>query len=226
MTNKEIDDILKSTPAEVDSSFLANIEKSMLATLAPVRPMMPPWVLTSCLIALCGIIPATGAAILGFQGVQRLGAERISLIFSALCLFSILAAILSVGEMIPGRGRIVDPRTLLAISVLVLLALFVSLFQAGNMSRFIPKGIACLEIGLLVAIPTALASWLILRRGFAVNARAAGLATGTLGGLAGVIALELHCPNFGVLHVAIWHTAVIPISALAGALAGHFFARK
>jgi hypothetical protein len=72
--------------------------------------------------------------------------------------------------------------------------------------------------GLLHAIPAALASWLLLRRGFAVNPVAAGLVVGTLAGLAGVSMLELHCKNLEVLHVMLWHTAVIPVSAAAGAL--------
>jgi len=78
----------------------------------------------------------------------------------------------------------------------------------------------CLTAGLLHAIPAALASRLILRRGFAVNAVAAGLVSGTLAGLAGVTMLELHCANLEALHVMLWHTAVIPVSGAAGALLG------
>jgi hypothetical protein len=61
-------------------------------------------------------------------------------------------------------------------------------------------------------------SWWLLRRGFAVNSVAAGLAGGTLAGLAGVTMLELHCANFQALHVLLWHTAVVPVSGAAGAL--------
>ena len=32
--------------------------------------------------------------------------------------------------------------------------------------------------------------------------------------------LELHCVNFEALHVLVWHTAVVPVSAAAGALVG------
>ena len=38
-----------------------------------------------------------------------------------------------------------------------------------------------------------------------------------LGGLAAVGVLELHCPNFQAAHVLVWHTAVVPLSAAAGA---------
>jgi hypothetical protein len=70
----------------------------------------------------------------------------------------------------------------------------------------------------VVAVPTGIASWLVLHRGFAVNRTAAGLSAGTLAGLAGLAMLEIHCPNFHAMHVMVWHTAVIPISGLAGAL--------
>ena len=32
--------------------------------------------------------------------------------------------------------------------------------------------------------------------------------------------LELHCANFLALHILLWHTAVLPASAAAGALVG------
>ena len=60
----------------------------------------------------------------------------------------------------------------------------------------------------------------MLRRGFAVNPPSAGLVAGTLGGLAGVGMLELHCPNFQAAHILAWHTAVVPVSAALGALLG------
>ena len=75
-------------------------------------------------------------------------------------------------------------------------------------------------MGLLAAVPAACMSGLLLRRGFAVNPVAAGLAGGALAGLCGVTMLELHCPNFQALHVLVWHTAVLPGSAALGALVG------
>jgi hypothetical protein len=92
------------------------------------------------------------------------------------------------------------------------------MFRDYRTDRFVPQGIACLTAGLLHAIPTALASWWLLRRGFAVNSVAAGLVAGTLAGLAGLTMLELHCANFQALHVMLWHTAVLVVSGAAGAL--------
>jgi hypothetical protein len=44
------------------------------------------------------------------------------------------------------------------------------------------------------------------------------LVAGTLSGLAGLIMLELHCPNFEVPHLVVWHTAVVLFSGGVGAL--------
>ena len=102
---------------------------------------------------------------------------------------------------------------------LALMALFAALFGGYAMDGFVPEGVACLRAGLLHALPAAAGTWLILRRGMAVNRTAAGAAAGTLAGLAGVAMLELHCPNLRAIRVMAWHVAVVPISAGAGALA-------
>ena len=99
-----------------------------------------------------------------------------------------------------------------------LLGVFALVFRDYRTDHFISAGIACLLTGLLLAIPAALLSWLLLARGFAVNPVAAGLAGGALAGLCGVTMLELHCANFQALHVLVWHTAVVPLSAALGAL--------
>jgi hypothetical protein len=48
----------------------------------------------------------------------------------------------------------------------------------------------------------------------------AGLVGGALARVSGLTILELHCVNFQVLQVLVWHTAVVPVSAAAGALVG------
>jgi hypothetical protein len=143
--------------------------------------------------------------------------ERV-LIFSALGIFIVLAAKEYVNAMIPGSRRRVSAGALLGIGTLVLIGVFAVSFRDYRTDHFISAGITCLLTGLLHAVPAALLSWLLLRRGFAVNAVSAGLAAGTLAGLAGVGVLELHCSNFQAAHVLLWHTAVVPLSAAGGAL--------
>jgi hypothetical protein len=66
----------------------------------------------------------------------------------------------------------------------------------------------------------------VTSRGLAMRGPSAGIAGGTLAGLAGVTALELHCANFQAPHVLLWHTAVVPVSAAAGALVGWLLQSK
>jgi len=217
----EIDDILKqaaAAPHDVDPKLLDRVTGSIGSSLRPVRPLPPTWVLAGELVLACVAVAVAGAARAGFFGVRKMTGLDRALIFSALGIFVWLAASTSVSEIIPGSRRRTSPKTLLVAGCGLLLAVFAALFHDYGMVNFVPAGVACLVTGLLIATPTGLLSWLVLRRGFALNPGAAGLAAGTLAGLAGVAMLELHCPNFEALHILLWHTAVIPISAAASAL--------
>jgi hypothetical protein len=219
--DRDIDDVLKraagSSP-DVDPALLDRIARSIGGGLRPVTPLPPSWILASALVAVSIAVAVAGAALLGPRGVQKMNATEIGLIFPVLGILVWLAAAVYAGEMIPGSRRLAGPWMLTAAGSLTLIAVFAVLFDDYRTERFVPQGIACLTAGLLHAIPAGLGGWLILRRGFAVNAPAAGLAGGVLAGLAGVSMLELHCVNFEVPHVMLWHTAVLPLSAAAGAL--------
>jgi hypothetical protein len=219
--DREIDEILKQAaqpPHDVDPALLDRVAKSIESSMRPVRPLPPAWLLASGLVLICAAVALAGAARSGFYGIQKLSVLERALIFPTLGILIWLAATICVSEMIPGSRRRVAPGALLGVGSLVLLAVFAVLFRDYRTDHFVSEGVTCLTAGLLHAIPTALASWLLLRRGFAVNSVAAGLVTGTLAGLAGVTMLELHCANFQAPHVMLWHTAVMPLSGAAGAL--------
>jgi hypothetical protein len=175
-------------------------------------------VLVAALLAACIAVAVTGATILGLHGIQAMGAAQIALIFPVLLALICLSAMVCVGEMTPGSRHRVAPWVLLVSGCLALTAVFALLFKDYGAEAFVSQGVACLKAGLLHAIPTAIVSWWILRRGFAVNSLAAGVAVGALSGLAGVTMLELHCQNFEAPHVMVWHTAVLALSGVAGAL--------
>jgi hypothetical protein len=219
--DREIDEILtraaQASP-DVDPALLARVARSIGSSLRPVRPPAPAWVLAGGLAAIGAAVAVVGAARLGFHGIQRLSGLERALIFPTLGILIWLTATACIGEMTPGSRRRLAPGALLGAGSLALLAVFAVLFHDYGTERFVSQGVVCLTAGLLHAIPAGLASWLILRRGFAVNPVAAGLAAGTLAGLAGVSMLELHCANFQALHVMLWHTAVMPLSGAAGAL--------
>ena len=225
MNDGEIDDTLERAaraPHEVDPALLDRIAASVRSSLRPVRPLPPAWVLSGGLVSICAAVALAGAARSGFYGFHKMSFGERALIFPALALFICLAATACVSQMIPGSRRRISPGALLAGGSLALLAVFAVLFHDYHTERFVTQGVVCLSAGLLHAVAAALVSRLLLRRGFAVNAVTAGLVTGIFAGLAGVTMLELHCPNFEAPHVMLWHTAVIPVSAAAGALLGRF----
>lgn len=223
MKDEEIDDVLKKAaqaPQDLDPQVLERIGDSIKPSLRPVRPLPPVWLLAVGLVLVCAAVSLAGAARAGFIGVAKMNLLERSLVFPALGLLACLAAVSFVHQMIPASRLRVSPGALLALSSVALLAVFARLFRDYHTDHFFSAGIACLLTGLLHAIPAGLLSWLMLRRGFAVNPGSAGLVAGTLGGLAGVGMLELHCPNFQAAHILVWHTAVVPVSAALGALLG------
>ena len=231
MSDREIDKMLERAAGaahEVDPGLLGRVSTSMTASLRPVQPMPAAPVLAFQLLSISVFLAVAAAWWLGFSGIRKLGVAEIGSIFPALLIFTWLAALLSVAETTPGGLRwknpeIMEPvmrnRGMLVLVVMVIwIALAAVFFRNYDLGAFVPQGMNCLRAGLLVAISAGAASWLVLRRGFAVSPARAGLAAGTMAGLAGLIMLEIHCPNFRAPHVMVWHTAVIPVSALTGAI--------
>jgi hypothetical protein len=204
----------------VEPELLKQIAGSMQSSLRPVRPLPPKWMLAAGLTLICAAVATGAAARAGFYGIEKLALWERVLIFSMLGMIAWTWGVEFVSQLIPGSRRHLSVGTLLSIGTALLLGVFELVFRDYRTDHFISAGLACLMSGLLVAIPAALLSWLLLRRGFAVNTVAAGFVGGALAGLCGVTMLELHCANSQALHVLVWHTGVVPVSAAVGALAG------
>jgi len=223
MKDEEIDNLLNNaarTPLPPEPELLQRISASIQASIRPVRPMPPVWAIAAGLTLICAAVSLAGAARVGFAGFDKMNLVERFLIFPALIALAWTLAGRFVREMIPASRRLIASGALLALSCAALLALFAALFHDYHVDHFVSIGIACLITGFLHAVPAGLLCWLLLRRGFAVNAVTAGLIAGTLAGLAGLGVLELQCPNFQAAHILVWHTAVVPLSGAAGASIG------
>ena len=223
MRDGEIDEILKNAAdqlPQVKPALLKGVADAIQPSLRPVRPLPPAWVLTGGVFLICATVALAGAARAGFNGFAKMDLLERALIFSTLSVLAWLAGTEFVHEMIPGSRRRISAEGMLALGSVALLAVFAALFHDYHTEHFVSAGLICLAMGVVHAVPAALLSWWILRRGFAVNPQSAGLVAGTIGGLAGVALLELHCPNFQAMHILIWHTAVLLVSAALGALIG------
>jgi hypothetical protein len=221
VNDKQIDDLLSRAtraPDPVDPSLVKSVSDSLQSSLKPVRPLASTWLLATAAVTLAAAVAVAGAAHAGFLGFEKLSVIERGLIFVTLGALLWLAAAEFVNQMIPGSRHRITPRPLIWTCIIALAAVFAILFRDYQTTHFLSAGIVCLATGFLHAIPVGLLSWLLLRRGFAVDRVAAGFSAGLLGGLAGVVMLELHCPNFEAFHILVWHTAVAPVSAAAGAL--------
>jgi hypothetical protein len=220
VTEDDIDKVLANAaraPHELPERLLARIADSIKPSLQPVRPLPSTWMLASGLILVCAVVALAAAALTGFHGIKALGPLPRMVIFGTLLALIYLVGVAFVDEMIPGSPRRLSAPALLAVVSAALLGVFALLFRNYQVDKFLRAGVACLSLGLLLAIPAGLLGWLLLRRGFAMHGLSAGIAGGTLAGLAGVTVLELHCANFQAPHVLLWHTAVVPLSAAGGA---------
>lgn len=223
MRQEELDQILSQSagePYSLEAEALQRIAASVKASLRPLRALPSGRLLTGGVFAACAAVSVIGAARAGFFGFAKMDSLERWLVFCLLGLLAAAAASNFVRAMIPGSRRYLSGAALLGGTCLAMLGVFALLFRDPITPGFFPVGIACLVAGLLHAVPAGLLSWLLLRRGFAVDAVKAGLAAGVLGGIAGVGLLELHCPNFEAAHVLVWHVAVVPVSGVLGAAVG------
>lgn len=222
MNDREFDGLLNRAKAPPDPApeVLARITESIAGSLRPVRPLPRPWLLVGGVILVCVVVALSGAAGLGFFGIIKMSALERAAVFSALGILTLAAASELACAMIPGKLRHLSSGGLLAMTLLLLAAALGVCFRDYQTTRFIHAGLVCLTIGVLHAIVAWSLGWLVLRRGFAVNPLSAGMAGGTLAGLAGVGMLELHCPNFQAAHVLVWHLGVLLMSAGLGTLWG------
>ena len=226
MTDREIDSRLEkaaSVPHRPARSVLDSIERSIHASLVPVRPLPASWMLSVGLLLVCAAVAFVGATRLGFFGFQALGLEQRVTILPILVVLTCVAARECVSHWIPASRHYVAPGALVMLVSVTLLCVFALMFRDYHTERFFSAGVVCLSVGVLHAVPVAcLAAWL-LRRGLLVDRVSGGTIAGALGGLSGVTVLELHCPNLEAPHVLLWHVGVVPVSALAGALGGWIY---
>lgn len=228
MRDRDIDEFLNRSGQALPKpgqQVLGRIAESVRADLAPVKPLPPQWRLNIGLILICTAVALTGATISGAIGFSKMDLLMRVCIFAALGIVAWMVSHAFVVEMIPGAKKRFTAGQLLLTGCFFLFALFASMFRDYQITQFFSTGVVCLGTGVAYAVAGAVGSWLLLRRGYAVNPIRAGMLAGMLGGMAGITMLELHCPNFQAAHILVWHVAVVPVSAGLGVLAAGAFRR-
>ena len=198
-----------------DRAAAQRAEAAILGDLRPVNPMAPDWLHALILVLWFVAAAVDSASFLGMEGLRALGNGQAALIFAALLSAGWLGAVACARLMRPATGRNLGP-TAWVLACSLVAVVFAILFHGYDTAHFVQDGIPCLRAGLFIATPTGLVIGLLLRRGLVLNWGAAGLAAGTVAGLAGLGMLELHCPNLKAVHVLVWHVAVVAVSGGLG----------
>ncbi len=205
---------------------LRRIEGALLADLKPVKPLLPPAVLSLALLGVLLVVAAIGVAILGIDGWRALSLWRRISVFTGLSAAAGLLAFSLARQVVPGSKLLLSPYWLLAGIGASMFAILAALFQPHVEATFIATGLVCLGIGIACAIPTAILSRLALRRGAVLDPLRAGATGGALAGLSGLVVLEIICPNLNRDHILVWHLGAALISAAAGFSIAAFLARR
>jgi hypothetical protein len=206
-------------PQPVETAVLDRIRQPAISMLTPVRPLAPVGVFVAAFVIIFGVIAVAGALRLGVYGLPALTLIQRVAIFPVLMALAVLTAFAAARRMRPG-ARTIGSGVVFTVSLIAIEAVFLSLFHDYSVGRFLRWGTGCLRAGLLCAVPTALLVWLLVRRGYIVAPVSTGAAIGSVAGMTGLTALELHCPILTIPHVAIWHVGVLVVSIGAGAMAG------
>lgn len=220
----------QSPPGDsVKTEAITAIEQRLLENLTPVRALPPKKLFFAAFLLIFVALMAAGIAHLGAFAWAELGLARRIMISTSLGASAALLAYSLVQQMFPGSRHRISPALLPAVTFVCLTLILAALFEVGQSGHFIREGMPCFEAGIPYAIPAAVLFWLILRRGVVLSPWVTGGLCGALAGLIGVSVLEIHCSNFDLRHILVWHLGVGVSGALAGLFAGwlgDFITRK
>ena len=209
-------------PLEVAPQALCGrIEQQLKDSLAAVRPLPCRKTLT---LAFLGIFVASAVFwvfYMGSSGARGLSAVQLAGTLSAVAAAAALAAAVLSGEMVPGEKRLgpIGLMSLLAIGGLAMLVVTIFPWERAG-SPWLSAAMQCHTHGAMIAIPTAAAAFLLLRRGSALCPATAGAAIGLLAGLASMATLHLGCTMHGALHITAGHLSIPAGGAVIGYLVG------
>ncbi len=193
------------------------IEAAILPDLKRVSPLPGAWHITATLLLWAIAVVAAANWCLGVAGWQARSSLQVSVDFT-LAAFSILVlAFTLANQMAPGHPRVAPAWTFIVTPLLALLGAVVLLFGYRWSPNFWPRAFSCWEIGVACAALSAPLFWLVLRRGFSLNPVSQGAMTALLGGIVGVMVLEIHCPNLDRMHIATGHIGAALTAVLVGA---------
>ena len=212
--------------AEPSATHVEAIRNRIIGDLSPVKPLPSDLALVTAVTAgfMClGIVCALPIGLKGFHAMttaQRL-TDYFVILFSALIL-----AVALTGEIIPGARRHLSSVFTVAAVFAVTIIVTALLFPYYSTNQFVRKGVPCLTIGTLCAIPADAIAWRVTRLGVLTDRVQGILTAAMLSGMVGVFALALHCPILNAAHILTWHLGVPALTLAVGTLVARNVERR
>jgi hypothetical protein len=205
---------------EIPPELQTEIETAVRGSLTAVSPLQPPRVFALVFFALFACLPLAVMFLSGPASAQVMTAWQFGGVASILVGGGILLAISLSQQMTPGSRHTVRPRYLLILTVAAFLSAVALLFPWKLEGEFLGPGLGCSGNGLIFAIPSAIAFWLVVRRGAMLAPQLLGATTGLLAGLVGAMVLHFQCVMPEASHLSFWHGGEAIVCGLAGFLLG------
>jgi len=205
-------------PSEPSAGRFDAIESAITANLRPIRPLAPPGTFLFASIAIITGAVAVGAMLAGTNvRTALLAPERIA-VLAAATTGALTLAVSMIRQMTPGRKLVVDPASLAVAVLLTTLLVIAFAFRPNQETHFIANGLACMQKGITVSLLAGSLLVLLFRRAAACSRKLFGAVGGGFAGLAGLVVLDLICPNGNVRHILVWHWSEVLICASVGTL--------
>ena len=208
------------TVASLPADRTKRISSAMLGNLEPVRPLAPARIfIFGFALVFVGAV-AVGSFLSGTVGWSVLSTFQKAAVFGPLAAFAGVLAWSLVRLMVPGSRHVIRPIWSSIAALTLLVIVIAEVFHPQAESEFVSTGLRCLRTGSAWAVPAAALFWLLLRRGAVLSPGLTGATAGGLAGFAGLMVLEVRCPNLSSYHILVWHWGVALLAMLGGLALG------
>jgi len=188
----------------------------MKKSLAPVTPQSSPRVLAAHFLLVFLLFSAPMIGMMGTAGLHEMNLTQLVGILTVLICSAGLLSFSLAWQMSPGSLHRVPPRiAVIALATGFLVATAV-LFPWQEPQSFLEHGWSCLKAGLLMAAPSSLLFWVLVRRGLTLASGMMGASLGAIAGLVGASVLQFTCNRQDATHLLVWHGGVVIVSLVLG----------
>lgn len=194
------------------------VRARMKQALTPVTPQSSPRVLAAQFLLVFLLFSAPMVGMMGTAGLHEMNLPQLAGIVVVLISGAALLSFSLAWQMSPGSLHRVPPRIAVITLATGFLAATAILFPWHEPQAFLPGAGECLKAGLLMAAPSTLLFWLLVRRGHTLASGMLGASLGAIGGLLGASVLQFTCHRQDAVHLLVWHGGVVIVSLLLGVL--------